>query len=83
MKHRLPENPLERRMFDSQAETFGGTLQAIAAALTIWSKVMPQEGSFAGQCAIMANEIGALIERETDFANDVLRSVARPEKLPL
>ncbi|MGA8615158.1 MAG: hypothetical protein WB760_26455 [Xanthobacteraceae bacterium] len=53
-------------MFDAQAQTFGGPLQAIAAALTIWSQVMPQEGSFAGQCAIMANEVGAIIEQERD-----------------
>lgn len=58
----LPEDADERRMFNSNIETFGGSLQAVSAALTIWSQTMPQDGSFAKQCAIMANEVGKAIQ---------------------
>ena|ERR1700677_2474313 len=58
----LPEDADERRMFNSNIQTFGGPLQAVAASLTLWSQAMPQEGSLAKMCAIMANEVGRAIE---------------------
>lgn len=63
----LPEDPDERRMFNEQIATFGGPLEAISATLTIWSKAMPQQGSLAKTCAIMANEIGEVIETLDSF----------------
>ena len=50
------EDPEERRMFDHQAKLCGGPLQAIALALTIWSRAAPSRGSYGKVLAIYANE---------------------------
>ncbi len=43
-------------MFDHQARLVGGPLQAIALALTIWSRSAPPTGSYGKVLAIYANE---------------------------
>lgn len=53
---KLVEDLDERRMFDHQAELCGGPLQAIALALTIWSRQAPSEGSYSKSLAIYVNE---------------------------
>ncbi len=53
----LIEDVDERRMFDHQAELCGGPLQAIAFALTIWSRDAPPEGSYGKVLSIYANEV--------------------------
>lgn len=52
----LIEDLEERRMFDHQARLCGGPLQAIALALTIWSRAAPPQGSYGKVLAIYANE---------------------------
>ncbi len=52
----LIEDPEERRMFDRHAKLCGGPLQAIALALTIWSRSAPANGSYGKALAIYANE---------------------------
>ena len=52
----LIEDPEERRAFDSDARLCGGPLQAIAVALTIWSRAAPSQGSYGKILAIYANE---------------------------
>lgn len=54
----MPEDADERRMFDSEVSRLykGNTLAKIAATLGLWSKMAPQEGSYAKTLAIMANE---------------------------
>ncbi len=52
----LIEDPEERRMFDHQAKLVGGPLQAIALALTVWSRSAPSSGSYGKVLAIYANE---------------------------
>lgn len=53
----LREDPDERRMFDHQARVCGGPLQAVAMALTIWSRDAPATGSYGKMLAIYANEV--------------------------
>lgn len=54
----LVEIPRERQMFDQQAEHWG-VQTAIATCLSIWASMSPG-GSYAAQCAIMANEVAKL-----------------------
>jgi hypothetical protein len=54
---RMPEDANERRMFDDITKTLGGRpLRVVANALSIMSRTAPQEGSYAKQLAIYANE---------------------------
>lgn len=53
----LEEDADERRMFNDTCKTFGGPLGAVAMALQAWGRAAPQQGSFAQQCYIMANEV--------------------------
>lgn len=53
----LPEDPIERRMFDDQARLHGDPLLAIAQAMVVWSKMNPAQGSLSKTQAIYANEM--------------------------
>lgn len=52
----LPEDADERRMFDEMVTTFGSPLVVVAQALAVMSCFSPQDGSYAKQLAIYANE---------------------------
>jgi hypothetical protein len=54
----MPEDADERRMFDSEVSRLydGEPLAKIAATLGLWSKMAPQQGSYAKMLAVMANE---------------------------
>lgn len=66
----LPENPNERRMFDSGLTLFAGNKIAyIAATLKIWAdqeRHFHPGGSFGEQCAIMANELHKMCVTQPD-----------------
>jgi hypothetical protein len=60
--HFLPEDPVERRMFDAAVALLGNgnVLIGIASALTSYSQAQPQQGSFSRQLAIMSNACARL-----------------------
>lgn len=68
----LPEDPTERRMFDSSSKLHGGSLQNVAVTLTIWARMEMRQhpgASYGNTMAIMANEIwDAIDERRAKTA---------------
>lgn len=81
----LPENPEERRGFDSSVSVFGDVRLAIAIALRTYGYCQPG-GSFADQCFIMANEVAKLYtsptppqqpRQESEIAAEALEEAAK------
>jgi hypothetical protein len=65
MSNDMLEDADERRMFDSEVSRLyeGKPLAKIAATLGLWSKMAPQQGSYAKMLAIMANECASAARR--------------------
>lgn len=52
----LPEDPAERREFDRAVTIYGDPLRAMAATLSVWAQMAPEDGSYGKLLAIFANE---------------------------